>query len=114
MARYGGPRFMLTADEMAAFWRDYLRSPEDAENPLASPMLADLAGLPPAFLAIAECDILAEQNLLMVERLKAAGVPTRAEVYAGASHSFLEAVAVSPLSARALDEASAWLKEACA
>ncbi len=110
VARYGGPRFMLTAEEMAGFWGDYLRGPQDAENPLVSPMLADLAGLPAAFLAIAECDILAEQDAMMAERLKAAGVETRAIVYPGASHSFLEAVAVSPLSARALDEASAWLK----
>jgi acetyl esterase/lipase len=30
--------------------------------------------LPPAYLAIAECDILAEQNVAMARKLRAAGV----------------------------------------
>lgn len=112
--RCGGPELMLTAEEMESFWRGYLRGPQDARDPLASPLLADLAGLPPAFLAIAECDILAEQSLAMAQRLEAAGVRVRSVVYAGAAHSFLEAVAISPLSARALQEASQWLREVCA
>jgi acetyl esterase len=105
---------MLTAEEMESFWRGYLRGPQDARDPLASPLLADLAGLPPAFLAIAECDILAEQSLAMAQQLEAAGVRVRSVVYAGAAHSFLEAVAISPLSAKALQEASQWLREVCA
>ncbi len=111
--RYGGAGFMLTAEEMAGFWAQYLRGPTDARDPLACPILADLAGLPPAFLAIAECDVLAEQNLLMAERLQAAGVATEAHVYRGATHSFLEAVSISPLSDRALAETSAWLAARC-
>ena len=110
--RYGGPEFNLSADEMAAFWRNYLADPSDAENPLVSPMLADLSRLAPAFLAVAECDILAEQSEAMTRRLCAAGVTTRAVVYPGATHSFLEAVAIAPLADRALAEASHWLKAA--
>jgi len=111
--RFGGPRFMLTPGEMAGFWAGYLRSPADAADPLASPLLADLTAMPPTFLAIAECDILAEQSRLLEARLRAAGVPTTTAAYAGASHSFLEAVAVSPLAALALQDASDWLAERC-
>jgi acetyl esterase len=112
--RYGGEGFMLQAEEMAGFWRGYLRGPADANNPLVCPTRADLAGLPPVFMAIAECDILAEQNLEMAEQLRRAGVDVRPMVYRGASHSFLEAVSVSPLAARALQDGADWLRQTCA
>ncbi|HSI18641.1 MAG TPA: alpha/beta hydrolase [Sphingomonas sp.] len=111
-ARYDGDTFMLTRAEMADFWANYLGpSPAAAEHPHARPMLADLHGLPPAFLCIAECDILADENLAMAERLREAGVAVTARVYPGASHSFLEAVEISALADRALAEASRWLGE---
>jgi len=108
--RYGGPEYMLGCEEMAGYWRDYLRSDEDAGDPLACPLQASLAGLPPAFLAIAECDILAEQSVQMARLLEAAGVPARSVTYRGASHSFLEAMSIAAVSDRALTDASNWLK----
>jgi acetyl esterase len=108
--RYDGDRYMLTADEMDGFWRNYLRTEADAGDPLACPLRADLRGLPSAFLAIAECDILADQNRLMADRLRAAGVRVEAHVYRGATHSFLEAMSIAPLAVRAIEEASAWLR----
>lgn len=107
---YGGDSFMLTCPEMGGFWKNYLRSEGDALDPLACPLLARLDGLPPAFLAIAECDVLAEQNLKMANRLREAGVEVEARVYARASHSFLEAVSISEVSNRAFDETTDWLR----
>ena len=109
--RFGGPEYMLGCEEMIGYWRNYMRSDEDATNPLVCPLLASLEGLPPAFLAIAECDVLAEQNLEMARRLQEAGVPVRRVVYPGASHSFIEAVSIAAVSDRALGEASGWLRE---
>jgi acetyl esterase len=71
--RYDGERYMLTADEMDGFWRNYIRTDRDRDDPLVCPLRANLRGLPPAFVAIAECDILADQDRLMVDRLRAAG-----------------------------------------
>ena len=110
--RYGGPEYMLGCEEMAEYWRNYMRSDADAENPLVCPLLAPLRGLPPAFLAIAECDVLAEQNVEMAVRLQAVGVPARSVVYRGASHSFLEAMSVAAVSNRALADGSEWLEQA--
>jgi len=106
---YGGPHYMLGCEEMGGYWRNYLRDGSDAWNPLACPLLASLAGLPPAFLAIAECDILAEQSVEMTRRLLGAGVPAQSVVYAGASHSFIEAMSIAAISNMALDDASRWL-----
>lgn len=110
--RLGGPGNMLTAEEMEGFWRNYLRDEADALDPLACPVLADLAGLPQVLLVAAELDLLAEQSARFYERLRAAGVPARMEVYRGASHSFLEAVVLAPLADRALAESAQWLRAA--
>lgn len=108
--RYGGPGYMLGSEEMARFWRNYMRNERDARNPLVCPLEASLQALPPTFMVIAQCDLLAEQNLALAERLREAGVPVRAIVYEGASHSFLEAVAISQLSQRALQDTAQWLR----
>ncbi len=110
--RFDGPEYMLGCEEMNGYWRNYLRNDRDAQDPLACPLLAALGGLPPAFLAIAECDILAEQNVAMARRLRVSGVPTHSVVYAGASHSFIEAMSIAAVSSQALSDASEWLREA--
>ncbi len=110
-ARFGGGDYSLEADEMDAFWASYVDGVEQLTDPLVAPLNADLTGLPPAFLAIAECDILADCNDAFASKLEAAGVPTRAVTYRGATHSFLEAVSIAPLAGRALDEQAAWIRD---
>ena len=110
-ARFDGEGYSLECDEMDAFWADYVDSGEQLADPLVAPLHADLTGLPPAFLAIAECDILADCNHAFAEKLAAAGVPVEAVTYRGATHSFLEAVSIAPLAQRAFDEQAAWIVE---
>jgi acetyl esterase len=107
----GGPGNMLTAAEMEGFWRNYLRDETDARDPRACPALADLGGLPPVLLVAGELDLLAEQSRDLHRRLLQAGGTSRCEFYSGASHSFLEAVAISELADRALAESADWLRE---
>ena len=111
LQRYGYEGYMLGADEMVHFWNNYLRSPEDAKNPLVCPVHANLQGLPPVFMVIPECDILTEQNFRLAEQLEQAGVNVTTALYEGASHNFLEAMSMSKLSNRAIDDTSRWLKE---
>ncbi len=87
-----GPGSVLTADEMDDFWRNYLRDDRDADDPLACPLRADLAGLPRTLLVVPEFDLLTEQSVRLASRLSAAGVDVELELYRGATHSFLEAV----------------------
>jgi acetyl esterase len=109
--RYGDGRYLLSTAEMQGFWQNYLRDERDAANPLAAPILADLANLPPTFFAIAELDVLRDENLRMAERLQAAGTKVTQVVYPGTVHSFLEAVSISAVSQRALHDTSVWLRE---
>lgn len=108
--RYGTDEDMLTATEVDTFWDNYIGHIGDRRDPYAAPALATLQGLPPVFLVIAECDILAEQNLLMAGRLLEAGVHVQAKVYPGAPHSFIEAVAISRVANEAIDDGVAFLR----
>lgn len=110
-ARFGAGDYSLESDEMDAFWASYVDGAEQLADPLVAPLRADLEGLPPAFLAIAECDILADCNHEFARKLEEAGVPTQAITYRGATHSFLEAVSIAPLANRALDEQAAWIRD---
>lgn len=108
--RYGGEGYMLGAKEMRRFWKNYVRDASDLEDPLVSPMRANLAGLPPSLFIIPECDLLTEQNHLMAEKMKANGVEVQAIEYPGTAHSFLEAMSVAKVSRQALDDSAKWLK----
>ena len=110
--RYGGPSYCLTVEEMDAFWHDYVADPAQLSDPLVAPLHAELTELPTAFIAIAECDILADCNRELARRLESAGVAVEAVEYRHATHSFLEAMSIAPLAVRALDEQAAWLRKA--
>jgi acetyl esterase len=109
--RFGGAGNMLTSVEMKSFWRNYLRTDRDAEDPLVCPLLrADLRGLPRALLVVPECDLLTEQSVQLADRLAAAGVSVKLEMYRGTVHSFLEAVSIAPIADRAFDDTASWLR----
>jgi acetyl esterase len=77
----------ITVAEMELCAQLYLVTPEQARDPLASPLLVgDLAGLPPAHVMTAEFDPLRRDGELYAERLEAAGVAARHTRRAGAVH----------------------------
>ncbi len=101
--------YFLTREKMRFYWDCYCPRPADRLNPLAAPLRADLRGLPPVHLAIAELDVLASENRAMEAALRAAGVAVEARLYAGTAHGFLRAQNhVAKARAAALD-ASLWL-----
>jgi acetyl esterase/lipase len=109
LRRFGGPGAVLTAEEVDYFWDHYTGGADVRDNPLATPMRAQLEGLPPMCLTIPECDVLTEQSHQMADRLRDAGVPVDFHVYRGATHSFIEAISIAPLAERAVDDGAKWL-----
>jgi acetyl esterase len=108
-AAYGSDHYPLTAAKMAWFWDRYCPDLLLRESPLASPLSADLAGLPPTQLVVAGRDILRDDNLAMAMRLAEAGVRTSLDVYPDAIHAFCEAVGFVETSRTAVERAADWL-----
>ncbi|MBS0420072.1 MAG: alpha/beta hydrolase [Proteobacteria bacterium] len=109
--RYGQGGYMWGSGEMAAFWNNYLGDPSLETNPLACPIHADVRGLPPAFLAIPECDVMYDECIQMGNKLRRARVAAQSVIYPETTHSFLEAVSIARIANRAFDEASGWLSD---
>ncbi len=84
-----GEGYGLSREEMKWYWNHYLRTPEDGDDPYASPLRArDLGGLPPALVLTAEYDPLRDEGEAYARRLASAGVRTRMVRYDGAIHGF--------------------------
>ena len=82
----------LSTADLEAYRKHYFHGqrPEAADDPLASPILAeDHHGLPPALIQVAENDPLREDGLRYADVLRAAGVPVQFTEYAGMPHGFL-------------------------
>jgi acetyl esterase len=93
--KYGQGCGMLTPDAMAWFARHYLRSPADAEDWRASPLKAPShAGVAPAIVVVAECDVLHDDGESYAEALRRASVPVEYREYPGMIHGFLGMVPV--------------------
>ncbi len=82
----------LTARTMRWFRNQYIRGEADVTDWRVSPLLAEsLAGAPPAFVAIAGQDILADEGLAYAERLRAEGVPLLLGRFDDQIHGFASA-----------------------
>jgi acetyl esterase len=102
---------LLTLADMEYFIGHYLATPEDGENPNASPLLAgDLSGLPPALIQTAEFDPLRDEGEDYGRAMRAAGVDVTVTRYDGALHGMLCFTTVLPQSREMLEEAVTWLR----
>lgn len=82
----------LSAATCADCYRQYLPQPRQRLHPYASPLLSvRQAGLPPALIVTAECDVLHNEAEKYAAALIAAGVPTQVVRYAGVKHGELAA-----------------------
>jgi acetyl esterase len=80
---------MLRARDMEECWRTYLGD-ADRTDPDVSPLAADdLAGVAPAYIAVAGHDVLRDDGLRYAQALRAAGVEVTVERYDDMVHSFL-------------------------
>jgi acetyl esterase len=93
----GNELLMLGTKEMAWFFDQYLPNPADRENPDVAPLrAADLSGLPPAIVVVAEYDPLRDDGLRYGERLGAAGVDVTLLRYEDMPHVFFSFVNLFP------------------
>jgi acetyl esterase len=84
-----GVGYYNTAAAMAWYWDQYVPRLADRSHPYASPLRAQLTGLPPAVVITAGCDPLCSEGGGYAKALVAAGVPTIHRDYDGAIHGFM-------------------------
>jgi acetyl esterase/lipase len=81
---------MWTRESNLIGWRAYLGGEPGVEGVscYASALrAADLAGLPPAYLAVGELDLFVDETVTYARRLIGAGVPVELHVYPGGCHA---------------------------
>ncbi|MFE9687219.1 alpha/beta hydrolase [Streptomyces sp. NPDC006285] len=104
--------FFLTEAQMDWYRDHYLSDPSAVTDPRVSPLLAeDLAGLPPAYIAVAGFDPLRDEGEAYARRLEAAGVPVTLRRHSGLIHGVVNATGVGRTGREALTEAAAALRE---
>jgi acetyl esterase len=80
---------ILTAEAMKWFRGHYLRTMDDVLDWQASPVLApNIAGVAPAIVIAAECDVLHDEGEVLCQRFQAEGVPVERHEFPGMIHAF--------------------------
>jgi acetyl esterase len=99
-----------TADEFGFLWSLYLPTSELLSDRQASPLAADLAGLPPVLVFTAEFDPARDDGEAFVAKAKAAGITAVLKRCTGLIHQFPEIVGISAASRQAVIDAAGDLK----
>lgn len=87
---------------------------EDLEDPLISPVFANVAGLPPTLVQVGDDEILLSDSTRIAENMKAAGADVELQVFPEMWHVFQLFVGKMPESRVAVDRIGKFLKEAMA
>ncbi len=85
---HDGPDPFLTAEWVRNRGRDYVAGQVPLDDPRISPAFADLSGLPPLYLPVAEFDTLRNGSLMLAASATGAGVAATLESWPGAVHGW--------------------------
>ena len=83
---YGSGAYFLGTADIIRYASDYLPDQAARKNPLAVPMLANLASLPPLYIAACEFDPLLDDSQRLAERAKSAGADLEFRLWKGMVH----------------------------
>lgn len=83
----------------------------DAKNPLASPLYADLTGVPPLRIHVGDDEVLLDDSRRYLEKAVAAGVDAKLDIWMGMPHGFVTNVGGFNAATQALEASGAFLTE---
>lgn len=107
---YGAGGYGLNRERMSFYWNVYVQHDGDRLNPLAAPLRADLRGLPPVIVLLAEFDVLRSEGEALVRKLQQAGVPVETRTFSGVVHGFLRATGSVQKARDAVAAAGDWIR----
>lgn len=85
---WGDKAMVLSTPTIAWFAANLCPDASVMADPLASPLLADLSGMPPALFQVGTADPLLDDSLAMAARWTGAGLDAELAVYPGGIHAF--------------------------
>ncbi|KPP80576.1 MAG: esterase / lipase [Oceanicaulis sp. HLUCCA04] len=100
---------MLNPDYLGAGGQLYLGG-RPGTDPQASPLFAELKGLPPTLIQVGSDEILLSDSTRLAEKLEAAGVPVECEIWEGMWHDFQIFAPLIPEADWAIDRARVWVE----
>ncbi|QDW37335.1 alpha/beta hydrolase [Bradyrhizobium sp. KBS0727] len=92
-----------------ALAKNYLGGQGDPCDPLASPLYADLTGLPPLLIQVGDCETVLDDSVMLADKARAAGVEVDLQVWDGMIHVFQMFGAELPEAHRAIAEIARFL-----
>ena len=98
---------MLKPDWLATGAKLYLED-TPADTPEASPLFADLTGLPPMFIQTGDDEILRDDSIRLAQKLEQAGVPVQCEIWKALWHDFPLFAPLLPEADLALERLKTW------
>lgn len=103
---------LVTVASMPAVNAMYSPDPASLLNPLVAPLLAEShAGLPPAYVAVAEHDPLRDEGIAYAEALQADGTPAVLDRGESLIHGYLRAKAYCGPAQASFQRMCAWLRD---
>lgn len=100
---------MFDGNDIGPSARFYLGD-TDPRNPLASPLYADLAGLPPLLIHVGADEVLRDDSTRLAERARAAGVSVELKVWPVVPHAWQLAPHKIPEARQSLRESAEFLQ----
>jgi acetyl esterase/lipase len=101
---------MLNRALILRFARFYLQGGVDPRTPLAAPLYADHAGLPPLLIQASRHEVLRDDAVRVAEKARAAGVDVAIELTDEVPHVWQIFASILPEAREALDRAGAFLR----
>jgi len=90
---------------------DWYLNGQDPRAPLASPLHADLSGLPPLLVQVGDAEVLLDDSTRLVEKAKAAGVDATCDVIPDGIHVMHAFAPLVPEATAAIDRLAAFVRQ---
>ena len=102
---------LILIPEILKSWAAFYIGDNDYQNPLISPLYADLSGLPPMLIQVGSHEIILNDSTRLAERARNAGVDVTLEVWDGMWHDWQVFTNRLPESKRAINGIGEFLRK---
>lgn len=100
---------LLVTKAMGIDWSKAYLGTADPKDPLASPLYADLNGLPPLLIQVGTDEIVLDDSTRLAERARAAGVDVSLQMLQGGQHMLQASANLVPEARQAVTDVGAFL-----